>query len=108
MDKHFSVQFTQCPNCASPLQFLNELTKELKDRGMARPQFQMRYDNRQGPVFDERMTTIMPIGISLPGYRVVTDICMDCGTIYAVELTRLEGHTSAATPSAPDLLGRSN
>ena len=99
MEKDFRKKFDLCPVCGSDRQFLKELGDELKERGLARPEWNMRYDSRQGIVFDQDRQTIFPIGISLPGYYIMTDICMDCGTVYAVEMGRIEGKTAAHEPS---------
>ena len=96
MDKDFHKTFDSCPNCDSTLRFCEELGKELKDRGLARAEWNMRYDSRQGIVADQNRTILIPIGSHLPGFSIVTDVCMDCGTMYAVELRRLEGETRAA------------
>ena len=95
MDKDFHKTFDRCPVCGSYLRFCEELGKELKERGLARPEWNMRYDSRQGVVADQNKAIIIPIGAHLPGYAIATDICMDCGTMYAVELRRLEGETRA-------------
>lgn len=99
MEPNFHIKFDQCPNCKSELRFLEELGKEMKDRGLARAEWNMRYDQRTGAVADDARSVLMPIGIKTPGYHTVTDICMDCGIVYAVELRRIEGTTSAAPPS---------
>lgn len=94
----FHKAFDKCPVCGSAERFLETLSQELKDRGLARQEWNMRYDARQGAVYDADRTIMIPIGASLPGYSIETDICMNCGTVYAVSLRRLEGKT-AALPS---------
>lgn len=96
MDKDFRVEFSSCPACGSDQQFLKELGKELVERGLARPDFAQRYEMRTGVIADQNKTVLIPIGIKLPGYHIVTDICMNCGTMFAVELRRIEGTTQAA------------
>ena len=110
MDKNFRRTFSICPVCGGTHRFCEELGQELKDRGLARPEWNMRFDSRQGMVIDPSKAILMPVGISLPGFSIVTDICMDCGAIYAVELSRLEGKTSAMRPPrdiAPSQFSRS-
>ena len=95
MDKDFHKTFDLCPNCGSNLRFCEELGKELKERGLARPEWNMRFDTRSGVVADQNRAILIPIGSHLPGYGILTDICMNCGTVYAVELRRLEGEIHA-------------
>lgn len=95
MDKNFHVTFDQCPNCGSTQQFFQQLGQELKDRGLARSEWNMHYDSRQGVAVDQLKQNLMLVGTSLPGFIIVTDICMDCGTVYAVELRRIDAQTKA-------------
>ena len=91
MDKDFNKTFTQCPNCGSPDRFMESLGQELKDRKIANDKLQTFFSQVQGTLLDQRMTDRIPIGSSLPGFIVATDICTECGTIYAVKLIRTEG-----------------
>lgn len=96
MEKDFRRTFNKCPCCGSEKQFCKELGEELKERGLARPEWNMRLDSRQGAVADPNRAVLIPIGARIPAFYIVTDICMDCGTVYAVEIARLEGQTQAA------------
>ena len=95
MDKDFNKVFELCPSCGSPSRFLETLSQELKDRGLARPEWNLRLDVRDGVVLDDNKVALMPIGIKIPGYHIETDVCMDCGTVYAVRIARIEGETRA-------------
>ncbi len=108
MDKDFHKEFTKCPVCSSEDRFMEQLGYELKDRGIARPEWNMRWDARQGVVADSQKMAALPIGSELPGYVVNTDICMDCGCIYAVDITRLNGKVGLAPqqPSQPNRADR--
>ena len=81
-----NLEFDQCPNCGSKRQFMAALTKELKELGYARKEWNFYFDSRVGPVVDKAMEGKIPLGSMVPSYLVYTDICMDCGTIYAVKL----------------------
>ena len=98
MDKDFDVEFKQCPNCGSTIRFCEELGKELVDRGLARPEWQFNMDVRTGVVMDKTQQSKLLMCASLPGFHILTDICMDCGTIYATRLIRLEGGVKPAPP----------
>jgi len=102
MDKNFQKEFTQCPNCGSDQRFCEQLAQELKDRGLARPSWTFNFDVRNGVVMDSQYTqTKILTGADLPGFLIHTDICMDCGTIYAVRLARLEGKMRPAPKMGP-------
>lgn len=91
MEKNFRVEFNQCPNCGSSRRFCEKLGEELKERRMARPDWTFNYDVKTGIVMDKVIQAKVLTGTSLPGFLIHADICMDCGTIYAVRLARLEG-----------------
>lgn len=93
MDKKFHKTFLICPSCSSPKRFLESLGQEMKDRGLARSEWRIVYELKQGVVADPDRAVLLPIGITIPGFYIATDICMECGTVYAIELTRLEGNT---------------
>ena len=88
MDKDFHRTFTKCPCCGSEDRFLEQLGNELKARGLAREEWNFHLDIRQGVVLDQVKEAAIPIGSEVPGYGIATDICMDCGCIYAIDLTR--------------------
>ena len=79
-------KFEQCPNCGSDQRFLEVLTNNLKDRGLARPNWSFYFDSRNGVVVDKAKEAAIPIGSKVPSFTIYTDICLDCGTIYAVYL----------------------
>ena len=90
MDKDFSRQFTQCPCCGSEDRFFGQLGDELKERGLAREEWDMLLDTKQGVVVDPTKQAAIPIGSELPGYGFKTDICIDCGCVYAIDITRID------------------
>ncbi len=96
MEKDFSRQFDTCPSCGSKDRFLEQLGNELKERGLAREEWNMHMDVKQGVVLDQTKEATIPVGAELPGYGFMTDICMDCGCIYAVDIRRIEAKKSIA------------
>ena len=102
MDKDFSRQFTKCPCCGSEDRFFEQLGNELKERGLAREEWGMYLDVKQGVVVDQTKEAAIPIGSELPGYGFKTDICMECGCVYAIDLTRMDvKKTITPTPMMP-------
>ena len=109
MDKNFHREFTLCPNCGSDQRFCEQLGQELKDRGLARPDWTFNYDVRSGVVVDGKTTqTKIFTGATLPGFAIAVDICMDCGTIYAVRLNRLEGEMKPMPKQGPIMPAMNN
>jgi len=90
--------FKSCPNCGSEQRFLETLATELRSRGLARTNWNFYYDSRNGIVMDKAKEAVLPIGTKVPGFNILTDICLDCGTIYAVYLESGEVTKSIVTP----------
>ena len=88
MDKDFHREFTKCPCCGSEDRFFEQLGNELKARGLARDEWGMHLDVKQGAVLDQTKEAAIPIGSEVPGYGIITEVCMDCGCVYAIDLTR--------------------
>lgn len=103
MDKDFHRTFTKCPCCGSEDRFLEQLGKELRERGLAREEWNFHLEVKEGVVLDKTKEAAIPIGSEVPGYGLMTDICMDCGCIYAVDLTRNDVKKAIApVPPMPD------
>ena len=81
-----SKQFTQCPNCGSEQRFCETLANELKKKGFAREEWTFSYETRQGAVLDKAKEADIPLGSEVPAFNITTDICLDCGTFYAIKL----------------------
>ncbi len=62
----------------------------MKDRKIARPEWTMCLDSKEGAVADQTKMAALPVGSKLPAYRYKTDICMECGCIYAINISRSE------------------
>jgi len=100
MDKDFHKTFTKCPCCGSENRFFEQLGNTLKERGLAREEWNFHLDVKQGVVVDQTKEATIPIGSEIPSYGIITDICMDCGCIYASDLTRNDAKKSIAPTQA--------
>jgi len=87
--------FDKCPACGSDKRFVQTLVEIAKDRGLARENWKMFFDSRRGYVLDQNRVILMPIGSKVPAFQIATDICMECGCIYAVGLAAGEGTIKA-------------
>ena len=98
MEENFAKKFDKCPACGSPDRFCEQLTEVAKERGLARPEWNLFMDMRDGAVLDPNKAVIIPIGAKVPAYHIATDICMECGNVYAVELATQEAVIRAQEP----------
>ncbi len=90
MKKDFKKDFNECPVCKSKDRFFEQLGKELKDRKIARPEWTMCLEAKSGVVSDQTKVGALPVGSKLPAFAIKTDVCMECGCIYAIYLERGE------------------
>ena len=88
MDKDIHMEFTKCPCCGSEDRFFEQIGNTLKERGLARDEWNFHLDVKQGVVVDPTKEIAIPIGSEVPGYGIITDVCMECGCVYAIDLTR--------------------
>lgn len=100
------AQFDQCPNCSSTKRFAESVCNELRERGLTSPDFRYYYQATSGVVLDKSKEKSIPIGSELPVIIIYTDICMDCGTIYAVRLQRDTVKKHIVQPMPPSMDGR--
>ena len=96
MEKQWTKEFNQCPSCGSVERFCKNIATELRERGLARENFNFYYDERTGGAIDQAKANMLIIGSTIPGFHICVDICEDCGTMYVVKLERVEARTSPA------------
>lgn len=101
MDKDLTREFKHCPACGSEDRFFEQLGKEIKERGIAREEWNMHLDVKSGVVVDQAKEAAIPIGSEVPSYGFATDICMDCGCIYAIGISRGNVKKQVAPPQMP-------
>ena len=100
MEKDFHREFTKCPQCGSEDRFFEQLANEAKKKGLARDEWNFHLQMQEGIVVDPAKAEGALIGSEAPGFGIMTDICMDCGCIYAVDLTRIDKKKSLS-PAQP-------
>lgn len=105
MDKDFHKDFKKCPCCGSEERFLEQLGNEMKERGLASDKWSFHLDVKRGVAVDPAKVDAIPYGSEIPGYGLMTDICIDCGCIYAINITRIEAKKEIA-PTPPILPNR--
>lgn len=80
------LKFEKCPACGSKERFFEGLCQQVKDSGFASEGFEFYLNSLNGVVLDQSREKSIPVGAEVPGFEVYTDICLGCGTIYAVKL----------------------
>ena len=92
MSGEIIAEFSKCPACGSEKRFVEEMAKEMKDKGWMREQLSFFALMINGVVKDENPVSEskIPIGSNVPAYGIGLDVCLDCGCIYAVKLIRDE------------------
>ena len=80
-------KFDQCPNCGSESRFFENMAKQLKTMGLARLDWKLGFHSGGGVIVDPVMEKQIPLGALVPSYNIATDVCTECGTLYAVWLS---------------------
>ncbi len=90
IDKHLAKEFPKCPCCGAESPLVQQMVEEAKAAGMARQDWKAYFQAHQGMVLDQNRAILMPIGATVDaGYQVLTDICTECGCIWAVGVYRM-------------------
>jgi hypothetical protein len=84
-----------CPVCKSKRRFFEQLASDAKLYGVALANFAMGLNSIQGPCADKRVQP--KPGSKVPMFQVITDICLDCGCVYAAILISKTAHVSIQT-----------
>ncbi len=95
MDKNFTKSFSTCPCCGSSKRFFQELTEYAKSRKHITGGHSLHLHDITGTAVDKESSAHLLIGSTVPAFKAQTDICMDCGNVYATELRMVEMQTRA-------------
>jgi hypothetical protein len=93
--------FTRCPACKSKNRFLEGLAEQAKINGTVGDKYKLAFDMRKGMVMDNNKAILLKIGSKVPSYFIATDICEDCGCMYAVQLSTGEGRVQMEEGTLP-------
>lgn len=102
MEHEFEKKFDKCPCCGSEERFFEGMGKEMKERGLAREEWNFHLDVKQGIVVDQQKEASIPIGTEVPQFGYVTNICLECGCVYAPVIVR-QNSKKPAPIAAPRL-----
>jgi len=84
------AEFDKCPVCGSTRRFAVSVAEEQREKGLMGEGLKYGIYQMAGPILDPRKVNQMLVGTKVPTVSVLLDVCMDCGTIYAVRLERGE------------------
>ena len=103
MEHEFEKKFDKCPCCGSGARFFEQMADEMKERKLAREEWNFHLDMKDGLIIDQKRAGAIPVGAEVPQYGFATDICLDCGCVYATDLIRSNSKKPAAiaTPMPP-------
>ncbi len=99
MEIGFKKEFDKCPNCGSKERFCEEISKAAVKKGLSQADWNLYFDKRDGAAFNMKNIVLMPANGIVPAYSIRTDICLDCGTIYARDVSI--GAGKLGKPGAP-------
>ena len=95
------ARFDKCPNCGSERRLMKELVEEMQAIGktpkVTRPCLQLLSSVAANPAALAKTL----VGAKIATGSAILDACMDCGTIYAVELLRGEIQQTAEIVGQP-------
>jgi len=89
------AEFDKCPHCGSTRKFAEEVADEQREKGLMGKGLKVGIFQMAGPVADPSKISQMLVGTKVPIISALLDVCMDCGTLYAVRLERGEASLSA-------------
>ncbi len=87
-EKNWVREFSKCPVCGSEKRMFEQMGQEIKERGLTTEEMKFYDEMKAAPLANQDIIAKLPIGSEIPAFGVATDICLDCGCIYAVRLER--------------------
>ena len=98
------AEFDHCPVCGSTERFVESLANKVKEKGLMREEYNFYFQYIKVPVVDPMMQHLVPVGGSVQAMVIGTDICSNCGCVYAVKL--MKGSAQKRMPPVPPGFGR--
>lgn len=95
------AEFDKCPVCGSTRRFAEEVAQEQKEKGLMGEGLKFGIYQMAGPILDPSKVNQMLVGTKIPTISALVDVCLDCGTIYAVRLERGEVPLRAVVAQPP-------
>ena len=99
-EMEFTKKFDKCPACGHSERLFGTIVAGLKERGLTDPNQDGCWEVISGRMISPEKEAKVNIGETVPGFSFGTDICSNCGCIYAPILQRL---TIKKTPPPPEI-----
>lgn len=95
------AEFDSCPHCGSTRRLAGEVAQEQVEKGQMDKGLKYGLHQLGGPILDPRKVNQMLVGTKVPTVSALLDVCLDCGTIYAVRLEKGEVPLKAVVAKPP-------
>ena len=89
-EEQIIAEFDKCPVCGGSRRFAESVAKEQREKGLIGEGLKYGIYEMGGPILDPSKVSQMLVGTMIPTVAALIDVCLDCGTIYAVRLERGE------------------
>ena len=77
-------QYVKCPACGSKKRHYEKVSEKAAEADLAKPGFLVPFNYDSRVVAEKMKLDIAPIGTGAPSITTATEVCMDCGCVYAV------------------------
>lgn len=76
-------QYVKCPACGSKKRHYERISAEAIKAGTVGPEFLIPFQHDSRLVVESIKEATLPVGSEVPSIMAATEICMDCGCVYA-------------------------
>lgn len=92
--------YPHCPACRSKKRHFEKMCEKAVKAGTGKPGVDAPFQQFTRNFVDRSLEPTLPVGTEVPSIQLKTDICMDCGCVYAVIVV----HTKATKTLLPTKL----
>ncbi|TET43037.1 MAG: hypothetical protein E3J60_01205 [Dehalococcoidia bacterium] len=83
-DGNMVYTYPHCPICKSKKRHFEKMCEKAVKAGTGKPGMIATFQQGSRTFVDRSLEPTLPIGTEVPSIQLNTDICMDCGCVYAV------------------------
>ena len=83
-----TLDFNNCPVCGSTEKLAESAANYMKEKGWASEGFHFCIQFVGGMPIDKPLENKIPMGSVIPEIAAFTDICLNCGNVYATRIVR--------------------
>lgn len=100
------AEFDRCPACGSTRRLAGSVAEEQIEKGQMGTGWKYGLYRMGGPILDPKKVNQLLVGTRIPTVTALLDVCLDCGTVYAVRLERDETSLRAVMSQPPPQQGQ--